>query len=84
MNQSVNGDGHYRPFEVHYGYLGRRWAIEIMATSFEDAEARVRALAFARLGGEIVLHVPVAPRTGWLNRLVRRLLGAAPEEISRG
>jgi hypothetical protein len=50
-----------------YSYAGSRWAVEIVATSFEDAEARLRALSRGTVAGEIKAIIPISPT--WIDKL---------------
>ena len=60
----------YKLYSIEYPYAGSRWSFEIYATSHEDAEERVRAMAFATVGGEIVEKIPAwIPGAGWYMRL---------------
>jgi hypothetical protein len=44
MTQS-KGDRHEPPFLVRYTHRGEQWSFTIWATSWEDAEQRLRAIA---------------------------------------
>lgn len=56
-----------RTFLCDYSYAGSRWSVEIVATSFEDAEARLRALSRGKVAGEVQAVIPM-PIT-WIGRL---------------
>ena len=49
----------YKKYLVEYTYEGSRWGLELYATSFEDAQARVRRLGSAQVLGEVHMVVPV-------------------------
>lgn len=51
-----------------YQYEGALWSVEIVASSFEDAERRLRALGRGKVAGEVQLVIPVP--TKWTTRLV--------------
>lgn len=57
-----------------YSYAGSRWSIEIAATSFEDAEARLRALSKGQVAGEVKAVIPVG--RAWISRLWKWIKGA--------
>jgi hypothetical protein len=59
----------FRPFSVSYRYDGKQWCFDIQATSHEDAEARVKALAWAKVDGEIMERIPAVTGAGWYARL---------------
>lgn len=58
----------FKTYLCEYGYGGDRWCLELKAASREDAEARLKALAFARVEGEVVLSGKV-PLGGLWRRL---------------
>ena len=45
----------FKNYLCEYGFGGSRWCFELKAASREDAEARIKAMAFARVEGEIAL-----------------------------
>lgn len=49
-----------------YRYQGDTWCIELPAESWEDAEARLRRMAYGKVLGEIQATV----RLGWLERTI--------------
>ena len=51
----------YKTYEFSYGYKDGRWSITLMATSPEDAIARVKRLQYAQYDGEIVEIIPWNP-----------------------
>lgn len=57
----------YCDFLVEYYHEGSWWGLTIKAASWEDAEARVRQLQYAKLLGESGGIVPV--QFGWFARL---------------
>ena len=48
----------WAPFAVVYKFGGAEWSFHIMALDWEDAEARVAALAGARVAGKLVACIP--------------------------
>ena len=50
-----------------YPYKSAQWGFELQADSFEDAEARLKALGWAKLDGELQAKIPAGP--AWLWRL---------------
>lgn len=57
----------FKTFVFSYEYRGASWVMELKASSPEDAQQRLRQLPWARLDGELVAKVPVAPN--WLAKL---------------
>jgi len=53
-------EGTFEKFLVEYRYEGQTWAIELPARNWNDAHARVKALAWARCEGQIAakLYIP--------------------------
>ena len=49
-----------RSYLFEYRHDDAVWAIEIMATSPEDAKERIKSLAWANYQGEIAAKVPVS------------------------
>ena len=67
----------FKVFTCSYKYKGKSWCVSLPAEGFEDAEARLSALHFGRVDGEIVAEIPANPATGVLVRvasLLRNLL----------
>jgi hypothetical protein len=54
----------YKPFLCEYPFDGMTWSFEIMARSQSDAEARVKAMPWASVKGELVARIPAAPAAG--------------------
>jgi hypothetical protein len=61
----------YATYLFSYTHNNSWWCFEIMATSPEDAQARVDALRHARYDGEIVATIPVK-RESWWRRWLRK------------
>lgn len=62
----------FERYSIEYGYGrdGARWALEVMATSAEDAMERVKtAAAWGTVSGVVVMTIPAAPGS-WLPRLI--------------
>lgn len=69
-----NGIAEYKIYLIEYQYEGSSWGLELWATSFEDAEARVRRLSGSKVLGELKVSIPVpTKRFAWVKRLVQRL-----------
>ena len=49
----------YQKYLVEYAYEGSRWTVEISATSYEDARARVRRLSTAEVLGEVKATISI-------------------------
>jgi hypothetical protein len=62
----------YRRYLFEYRHDGSEWGIEIVATSQQDAQERLKAISWARYKGEIAAKIPV-PGGRLLNRLFARL-----------
>lgn len=60
----------YKRFLIEYQHEGSSWGAEIQATSFDDAEQRLRALQYGAVLGEIVGTVPAVPGSGLWARFV--------------
>lgn len=66
-----NDSTEYKQYGIEYQYEGSRWILEIWATSFEDAEARVRRLSYSKVLGELKASIPVpAKPLSWIKRLI--------------
>jgi hypothetical protein len=73
----------FQTYLFTYRHDDAEWTLEIKARNVHDAKARLKALPFARLDGELVAKVPLslgplAKLAVWL-RNVRR-----PFKVSRG
>ena len=62
----------YKRYLFEYRHDGAEWALEVVAASPQDAEARIRALAWARYRGEIQANVPL-PSFGVFGRILHWL-----------
>ena len=71
----------FKTYLVSYNHDGAAWGLEIKARSMEDAQARLRRLAFARLDGEVKARIPV-PR-GRVGIAVGHLLGFLQDTVMR-
>lgn len=61
----------FKRYLYEYRHEGADWGIEIVASSRADAQARLKALAFARYQGEVKLKLPIPG-----GNLFRRILSA--------
>jgi hypothetical protein len=50
----------YKTYLVKYFHDEAWWQIEITATSFDDAQARIKKLALAQPLGELVMKLPAS------------------------
>jgi hypothetical protein len=50
-----------RTYLFSYQHEGASWVLELKASSPEDAQRRIRQLAWATLDGEVIAKIPVAP-----------------------
>lgn len=57
--------GKFTTHLIEYDYQGSTWMIEIQATSWADAEARLKALRLGKVFGSDALQVKV-PSLDWL------------------
>lgn len=64
-------DVKFRRYLFEYRHEGSEWGIEIMATSPQDAQERLKALSWARYKGTVAATIPV-PGGGLLNRIFSR------------
>lgn len=46
---------YYRDYMVEYVFRGEEYGFPLAATSHEEAEARLKALAWAKVGGEVAI-----------------------------
>lgn len=61
----------YKTFTCEYPFNGSKWGFEIKARSFEEAEARVKALGWATVNGELMMTIPAEVSVfGLLPRLI--------------
>ena len=66
----------FRPYLCSYGHDGAQWSFEIMASSHEDAEARLAAIgAWGRVDGIRVLRIRVPDIPRWRRSLAAFLSG---------
>lgn len=61
MKQHSNSSKHSKQkyYLCDYQYEGESWCIEIPAESWEDAQARLKRIAYGRIAGEIKATFPV-------------------------
>lgn len=76
----------HRKYVVEYNHDGQQWGATIMATSFEDAERRLRTMCFGRVLGTLEMEIPALPAMGlfarlacWIGNAWRLTLGTEPE-----
>lgn len=61
----------WKTYLVDYRYQGKTWCLEMSATSWEDARARVRCLINANVEGQVALKIPVPE--SWFKRVQKWL-----------
>jgi hypothetical protein len=74
-----------KPFLFEYRHRDAWWGLTIEAEDAADATARLRALAFAQMRGEVVATIPV-PGGTWLlraARFARRFFSTSRENETR-
>jgi hypothetical protein len=64
--------GEFKRYLFEYRHDNSEWALEIHATSPQDAQARLRALAWAHYKGEIKLTIHI-PSGGFFLRIAHLL-----------
>ena len=62
--------GEFKRYLFEYRHDNSEWALEVIATSPEDAKQRLKALTWARYQGEISAKVPI-PGGGIIRKLLR-------------
>lgn len=45
-------------YTASYRYQGQQWCVEFRAESMEDADARLKAMTWGRVDGQIMAKVP--------------------------
>ena len=69
----------FKTFLLDYRFNGNTWSIDLPATSWEDAEARLRAiLQTGHIEGELAARIPLTPKGGFrafFARLFRKSTG---------
>lgn len=62
----------FKTFLLDYRFNGNTWSIDLPATSWEDADARLRAiLQTGHIEGELAARIPLTPKDGFLKSLAR-------------
>jgi hypothetical protein len=51
----------YKTYSVEYPFQGGTWCFEIKAQSFQEAEARLKAIGWGKVVGELAVTLP-----GWV------------------
>ena len=60
----------YRLYTLSYPYQGSIWALTIPAQSFEDAEARLKAMTWGKVDGALSFTLPGWACWPWLADLI--------------
>lgn len=63
----------WKTYTCRYYHDGKWWALDLMAQSVEDAEARVRKLGNLQLLGEVKMRIPAGGGAGLLVRAITSL-----------
>lgn len=74
-------DENYATHLFSYQFDGGSWTIDIRARDADEAQRRLKALAWATYDGVLVARVPV-PAAGPLTRLANRLRNVARTFLS--
>lgn len=61
----------HKTFVCSYPFQGNEYTVDVIADSFEEAQAHVTALRYARVDGELILREPVVPSPVSVIRLGR-------------
>lgn len=62
-----------KTFLASYNYNGGRWNLQFQAESQDDAEARLKRMAWGEVDGELIATIPAYPGVGVMLPLVVRL-----------
>lgn len=54
-----------KEYVCDYYHDGTRWALNITAYDWKDAEARVKKLGNLKLRGELMMTIPASEPSGW-------------------
>lgn len=61
----------YKQYGIEYQHEGSTWIVHVYATSWKDAEQRLRALQYGTVFGEIHGSIPASlPGGSWWVRLL--------------
>ena len=67
----INSPDKSYTFLGRYNYKGRRCAFDLIATDFDDAQARLAAIALGgKIDGQLMAVIPASPPAGLFVRLV--------------
>ena len=69
-NVPANSSGE-KTYLCDYSYEGTLWSVEIVASSFEDAEKRLQALSRGKVAGEVKVVIPLP--TTWLTKVMTQV-----------
>ena len=75
-DSTVSNKEKYELYLFSYGYKDQRWSFEIMATSPEDAKARVNRIQYAHYDGGPAETIPWHPAlpVSWGKRLMNGII----------
>ena len=74
MSEQVVEDKKFKTYLYSYRYKGKEWGGDIMAEDFEDAQARLSAIHFATVEGELKATIPANPFMATILTPVMRLV----------
>lgn len=57
----------FQTYLCSYRYNNRQWSFDLKATSFEDAETRLKAIGYGSVDGVVEMKIPVPVRSDWLD-----------------
>jgi len=60
----------WKTFACRYYHDGKWWALDLVAQSHDDAQARVKKLGNLQLLGEVKIQIPAWPGAGLFARLL--------------
>ena len=60
----------FKTFLASYNYAGSKWGLEFPTQDHEDAKARLAAMSWGQVDGELMEVIPDAPGAGLLVRLI--------------
>ena len=68
-------DMRYKKFFFTYPFNGKKWCGEVYAQTWEEAEAKIRAMDWGKIDGEHVASIPASvgswvPLLVWLRNLL--------------
>lgn len=68
----------FKRFTCSYPFNGSHWGLDLLAADLAEAEARLKALAWAKVDGEVFRHIDAE------TNISIHPAGAVPDPIERG